>query len=61
MLRDDETKQHAPWDRENTLLGIEFDAVRSEFGKGLLKIGYMVVSLFGFNHDVSHVGLKRSA
>ena len=58
MLGDDEAKQHAPWDPKNTLLGIEFDAVRSEFCKGLLKIGYEVVSLFGFDHDVIDVGLN---
>ena len=58
MLRDDETKQHAPRDPENTLLGIEFDVVCSEFGKGLLKISYEVVSLFGFNHGVIRVGLN---
>ena len=58
MLRDDETKQHAPRDPKNTLLGIEFDAIRSEFCKGLLKISNEVVSLFGFDHDVNNVGLN---
>ena len=58
MLGDDETKQHAPRDPENSLLGIEFDAVCSEFCKGLLKIGYEVVSPFGLDHDVINVGLN---
>ena len=43
---------------QNTLLGIEFDVVRSEFCKGLLKIGYEVVSPFGLDHDVINVGLN---
>ena len=51
MLGDDE-------DPENTLLGIEFDAIRSEFHKGLLKIDNEVVSLFGLNYDVVNVGLN---
>ena len=45
-LGDDETKQHAPRDPKNTLLGIEFDAICLEFCKGLLKISNEVVSLF---------------
>ena len=60
MLRDDETKQHAPRYPENTLLRIEFDVVRSEFCKGPLKIGYEVVSPFGLDHDVIYVGLNGS-
>ena len=44
-------------DPKNTLLGIEFDANRSEFCKGLLKIGNDVVSPFGLNHDVVDIGL----
>ena len=58
MLRDDEAEQHAPRDPENTFLGIEFDAIRSEFCKGLFKIGNEVVSLFGLNYDVVNVGLN---
>ena len=58
MLEDDETKQHAPRDPENALLGIDFDAVCSKFCKGLFKIGYEVVSPFGFDHDVINVGLN---
>ena len=58
MLGDDEAEQHAPRDPENTLLGIEFYAIRSEFCEGLLKIGNEVVSLFGLNHDVINVGLN---
>ena len=57
-LGDDETKQHAPRDPENPLLRIEFDVVCSEFCKGLLKIGYEMVRLFGFNHDVIYIGLN---
>ena len=53
MLEDDEAEQHAPRDSENTLLGIEFDAIRSEFCKG-----YEVVDPFGLNHDVVNVGLN---
>ena len=50
--------QHAPRDPKNILLRIEFDAVCSEFDRGLLKIGYEVVRLFGFNYDVINVGLN---
>ena len=57
-LRDDETKEHAPRDPKNTLLGIEFDAVCSEFCKGPLKIGYEMVIPFGLDHDVVNVGLN---
>ena len=38
MLRNNEAEQHTPRDLENTFLGIEFDAIRLEFHKGLLKI-----------------------
>ena len=31
MLGDDEAEQHAPRDPENSLLGVEFDAICSEF------------------------------
>ena len=58
MLRDDEAKQHAPRNPEDALLEIEFDAVCSEFCKGLLKIDYEVVSPFGLDHDVVNVGLN---
>ena len=58
MLGDDEAEQHAPWDPENTLLGIEFDAIRSEFCKGLHKISNEVVCPFGLNYDVVDVGLN---
>ena len=58
MLEDDETKQHTPRDPKNTLLGIEFAAIRLEFCKGLLKVDNEVVSLFGFNYDVINVGLN---
>ena len=47
-----------PLGPQNALLGIEFDVVCSEFCKGLLKIGYEVVSLFGLDHDVVNVGLN---
>ena len=59
-LKDDETKQHAPRDPENTLLGIEFDAICLEFRKGLLKIGDKVANPFGLNYDVIDVGLNGS-
>ena len=36
----------------------EFDAICSEFRKGLLKIGNEVVSPFGLNYDVVNVGLN---
>ena len=58
MLGDDETEQHAPRDPENTFFGIEFDAVCPEFCKGLVKVGDQVVSSFGFDYDVIHVGLN---
>ena len=60
MLGDDETKKHTPQDPKNALFRIEFDAVCSEFCEGLLKIGYEVVSLFGLDHNVVHVGLNGS-
>ena len=43
---------------ENALLGVEFDAIRSEFCKSLLKVGNEVVSLFGLNYDVVDVSLN---
>ena len=58
MIGADETKQHTPRDPKNTLLGIEFDAVCSEFCKGPLKIGYEMVIPFGLDHDVVNVGLN---
>ena len=58
MLGDDETKQHAPRDPKNALLRIVFDVVCSEYCKGLLKIGYEVVSPFGLDHNVVNVGLN---
>ena len=45
---------------KNALLGIEFDAVCLEFCKGLLKIGYEVVSLFGLDYNVINIGLNGS-
>ena len=58
VLGDDEAEQHAPQDPENTLLGIEFDAIHLEFRKDLLKISNEVVSPFGFNYDVVNIGLN---
>ena len=58
MLRDDEAEQHPPQDPKNAFLGIDLDAICSEFHEGLLKIGYEVVSPFGLNHDVVNVGLN---
>ena len=60
MLGDNKTQQHTPRDPENTFLGVEFDAIRSKFCKGLLKVGYELVSPFGLDHDVVHVGLNCS-
>ena len=56
MFRDDKTQQHTPWDPKNTLLGVELNAVCSEFCEGLLKDGYDLFSPFGLDHDVIHVG-----
>ena len=58
MLGDDETEQHTPRDPVNALLGIELDTIYLEFCEGLLKVGYDLVSLFGLDHDVIHVGLN---
>ena len=58
MLGDDEAEQHTPREPKNTFLGIEFDAIRLEFCKGLLKISNEVVSPFGLNYDVVNVGLN---
>ena len=60
MLRDNETKQHVARDPEDALLGIEFDAICSEFHEGLLKVSYQLVSPFGLDHDVIYVGLNGS-
>ena len=60
MLGDDETQQHTPWDPKNALLRVELNAICSEFCKGLLKVGYDLVSPFGLDHDVVHVGLNGS-
>ena len=57
-LGDDETEQLAPRDPENALLGIKFDAVCSEFCKGLLKIGNEMVIPSGLDHDVVNIGLN---
>ena len=60
MLGDDETQQHTPRDPKNALLGVELNAICSEFCEGLLKVSYDLVSLFGLNHDVIHIGLNGS-
>ena len=60
VLGDDEAEQHAPRDPENTFFGIEFDVVRPEFRKDLLKIGNQVIGLFGLDYDVVDVGLNGS-
>ena len=60
MLGDDKTQQHTPWDPENALLGVELNAISSEFCEGLLKVGYDLVNQFGLDHDVIHVGLNGS-
>ena len=39
-LRDDETQQHTPRDPKNALLGVELNAICSEFCEGLVKVGY---------------------
>ena len=57
-LRDDEAEQHAPRDLKNTFLRVEFDAIHSEFCKGLLKIDDKVVNPFALNYDVIDVGLN---
>ena len=58
MLRDNKTRQHTPRDPENTLSWVKFDVVCSEFHESLLYVGYELVSLFGLDHDVIHVGLN---
>ena len=35
-LRDDESKQHAPWDPKDAFLGVELDVVLLELPEGLL-------------------------
>ena len=40
--------------------GVELNVVCSEFCKGLLKVGYDLVSPFGLDHDVIHIGLNGS-
>ena len=58
MLRDNKTEQHTPRDLENALLGVELNAICSEFCEGLLKVDYELVSPFGLDHDVIYVGLN---
>ena len=60
VLGDDEAEKHAPRDPENTFFEIEFDVVRPEFRKDLLKIGNQVIGLFGLDYDVVDVGLNGS-
>ena len=60
MLGDNEAEQHTPWDPENTLLGVELNAVFLEFCEGLLKVSYDLVNPFGLDHDIIHVGLNSS-
>ena len=58
MLEDDKTEQHTPWDPENALLRVELNVICSELCEGLLKVSYDLVSPFGLDHDVVHVGLN---
>ena len=58
MIGADETKQHTLRDPKNTLLEVELNVVCSEFCEGLLKVSYDLVSPFGLDHDVIHIGLK---
>ena len=60
MLEDDETQQHTPRYHKNTLLGVELNAICSEFCEGLLKVGYDLVNPFGLDHDIIHIGLNGS-
>ena len=43
---------------KNALLEVELNVVCSEFCEGLLKVSYELVSPFGLDHDVIHVGLN---
>ena len=58
MLRDNKTQQHTPRDPKNALLRVELNAICSKFCKGLLKVGHDLVSPFGLDHNVIHVGLN---
>ena len=60
MLKDDETKQHTPRGPKNALLGVELNVICLEFCEGLLKVGYELVSPFGLDQDVVHIGLNGS-
>ena len=40
--------------------GFKLNVVCSEFCKGLPKVGYDLISPFGLDHDVVHVGLNGS-
>jgi hypothetical protein len=42
---------------ENTLLGVEFDVVRSELLESFLQ-GHKLAGLFGLDYDVIHVSLN---
>ena len=45
---------------KNGLPKIELGAICLEFCEGLLKVGYDLVSPFGLDHDVVHIGLNGS-
>ena len=47
-----------PLGTPKTLLGVELNTFCLEFCEGLLKVGYDLVSPFGLDHDVVHVGLN---
>ena len=56
-LGDDEPQEHAPGHSEDTLLGIELDALRLETSECHFKVGEEVGSLPRLEYDVIDVGL----
>jgi hypothetical protein len=56
-LKDDKPEQHTSWDLENALFRVDFYTILSELFEGFFEVSHELVNLFGFDHDVIHVGL----
>jgi hypothetical protein len=57
-LRNNEPKEHATRNPENAFFRVKPDPVRTKSGKHLLEVGYELVGLLGFHHDVIDVCLN---
>jgi hypothetical protein len=58
VLRDDEPEQHTSQHPENALLGVEFDAILSEFLEGFFEVSHELVGLFELDYDVVHISFN---